>query len=716
MRLIVIGASEDGAWFQVLLEDGNIGWLAYNPVTVNFEGDIQAVPLVLAPTDTPTYTPTATDTPTFTPTPTRTDTPTATFTATVTETPQPTATDFATAAPTETPTLLPSPTPIPPGRLPFVADFEVNNSLSGWDYDPAIWQVVNEGGEGILIGQGKLEQPLVVLGREQPEWQSAVSGNLVISFSVNLDNQSGGARIIFRCANLNGCRDGYMVLEMLPGLMILRRNGPDATIFQRDTERPLRQVSAPIEAQQWYDLRIWVEGSRTLIYLDRQLVMSVEDLITPQLGAGAVILQTNSAFRAVRFDNVIIQRPEAASEHFQASGLPQTWQTTNVTNTSIGREESGNQYLKMEDAVTVKPAILPIRDLALTCRVWIEQGGYQLTIRQGVSGSLRFTFDAGNMTIDHLDAAGNILFNRVVNNFYNRNRWEDVNISFIGDSLEVYRDGVSRFEGVISGSPASGGMAFDTREGDILRVDDCLITETAASSNASARFALELQRQVFDRIFRELRSDISDAFDDKFRTDVYWVSGLGAVGEFVTDMSVVDHRQFLRITHDNRPVFRLIRDDLGVELFGDGEDTRNFSDSSDFLTSVAIRLPQSVGTAWFYARATPSLGGAELNGYRLGLRREADGSITTIVRYQDGNRNETYYEGAVPGEDDGLPEWVNLTIITYKQRVAFFVEGHFIVAIDDALTLGGTVGLGVDNGATADFDNLIIRDTTPHDD
>lgn len=716
MRLIVIGSSEDGAWFQVLLPDGTTGWLAYNPITVTFEGDIQGVPLVLAPTDTPTYTPSPTETFTPTPTPTRTDTPTATATPTATETALPTATDPATAAPTETPTLLPSPTQIPPGRLPFVADFEETNTLNGWDYDPAVWQVVSESGEGILIGQGKLEQPLVVLGREQPEWQSAVSGNLVISFSVNLDNQSGGARVIFRCANLNGCKDGYMVLEILPGLMILRRNGPDATIFQRDTERPLRQVPAAIEAQQWYDVRVWVEGSRTLVYLDRQLVMSVEDLITPQLGAGALILQANSAFRAVRFDNVIIQRPEAASEHFQAASLPETWQTTNVTNTTIGREENGNQYLKMQGAVTVKPAILPIRDLSLTCRVWIEQGGYQLTIRQGVSGSLRFTFDAGNMTIEHLDATGTILFNRVVNNFYNRNRWEDLNISFIGDNLLVYRDGVSRFEGVITGSPASGGMSFDTAESDILRVDDCLITETAASSNASARFALELQRQVFDRLFRELRSDISDAFDDKFRTDVFWVSGLNAVGEFVTDTAAADHQKFLRITHDNRPVSRLIRDDIGVELFGVGEDTRNFSDSSDFLTSVAVRLPQSEGTAWFFARATPSLGGAELNGYRLGLRREADGSISTIVRYQDGNRNETYYEGVIPGEDDGLPEWINLTVITYKQRVAFFVEGHFIVAIDDALTLGGTVGLGVDNGATADFDNLIIRDTTPHDD
>jgi hypothetical protein len=113
-------------------------------------------------------------------------------------------------------------------------------------------------------------------------------------------------------------------------------------------------------------------------------------------------------------------------------------------------------------------------------------------------------------------------------------------------------------------------------------------------------------------------------------------------------------------------------------------------------------------------RATQSLGGSEINGYKLGLRRNADGSISTIVRYQDGNRNEVYYEGAIPGEDSQLPDWITLTVITYKQRIAFFVDGHFVVAIDDALTLGGTVALGVDNGTTADFDSLIIRDTTPH--
>ncbi len=451
MRLIIMGASEDGAWLKVLLPDNTEGWLAYNPTTFDFQGNVLGVPLALAPTDTPSYTPSATRTDTPTPTATASDTPTATdtptFTATASDTPTATAspTPSATAVipsePTLTPTPLPSPTPIPPGRLPFVADFEEANALNGWDYDPAVWQEVSEGGEGILIGQGKLNQPMVILGREQPEWQANTSGNLVISFNVNLDKQSGGARVIFRCANLNGCQNGYNALEILPGLMILRRNGLTPDITNRDAERPIKQIKAAIEAQQWYEVRIWVEGSRILVYLDRQLVMSVEDLITPQLGGGAVILQTNSAFRAVRWDNIVIQRPEAASEHFQAAGLPSTWQTTSATAAFIGSESTGNQYLQMQDEVTVKPSILPIRDLSLSCRIWVEQGGYQLSIRQGANGSLRFTFDAGNMLIEYLDGANSVVFSRFVTNVYNRNRWDDLSISFIGDRLEVFAMG-----------------------------------------------------------------------------------------------------------------------------------------------------------------------------------------------------------------------------------------------------------------------------------
>jgi len=717
-RLVIIGASEDGAWLKVRLADNNEGWLAYNPSTFDFQGNILGVPLAFAPTDTPSYTPSATTTFTPTATSTPTDTPTSTVTPsatpTLTVTPSPTATVGTPSEPTLTPTLMPSPTLIPPGRMPFVADFEDANSLDGWDYDSAAWQVMKQNGEGVLVGQGNLTLPIVVLGKEQPEWQAAASGNLVISFSINLDRQSDGARIIFRCANLNGCPNGYNALEILPGSMNLRRNGDKPDITNRDSEKPLKQVKLDtLDPQRWHDVRIWIEGSQIYIYLDQQLVLSVEDLNTPQLGGGAIILQTSNMFHPVLWDNLVIQRPEAVSQHFEASGVPIRWETTSTTATFIGSESSGNQYLQMQNNVTVMPSISPIRDLSLNCRVWVERGGYILTVRQGESGSLRLTFDSGNLLIENLDSANNPLFSRLINNGYARNTWDDLNLSFVGDRLEVYRNGVNLFAETITKSPSSGGMSFHTRTGDIIRLDDCLMTETAASSNASARFALELQAQVFARPFRAPASDLRDDFDDKYRTDVYWVNGLDAPGEFVSESSAAEHQKFLRITHDNRAVFRQIRSDAGVQLFGAGEDKLKYSDTSDFLASVAIRLPQAVGTAWMGVRVSPSLGGSEINGYKLGLRRNPDGSISAVVRYQDGSQDETYFDGAIPGAGNSLPDWMTLTVITYKQRIAFFVEGHFILAIDDALALGGTVALGVDNGTTADFDNLIIRDTTP---
>ncbi|MEZ4671760.1 MAG: serine/threonine protein kinase [Anaerolineae bacterium] len=353
-RLVVIGASEDGSWFKVLLDDGSEGWMAFSPVAYSMAGNIQGVPIALAPTDTPTHTltPTATSTNTVTPSATPTETATATPTPTDTETPTPLPTETSTPSvtptstplPTDTPlpftpTPLPSPTPIPAGRMPFVGDFESVNPLQGWDYDPTIWQVVNEGGDNVLIGLGTLQQPLVVLGRQQPEWQTINSGNLVISFSVNMDRQSAGARVIFRCADQNGCPGGYQVLEMFPGSINLRRNAPTPNIFNRNDEKVLRSVEVPLSTQQWYDVTIWVEGSRTFVYLNRQLVLTAEDLNLPQLGGGAVILQTNSNFRAVRWDNFIIQRPERASDHFQSVGLPSAWQTSSTTAAVIAQEE-----------------------------------------------------------------------------------------------------------------------------------------------------------------------------------------------------------------------------------------------------------------------------------------------------------------------------------------------------------------------------------------
>jgi hypothetical protein len=57
-------------------------------------------------------------------------------------------------------------------------------------------------------------------------------------------------------------------------------------------------------------------------------------------------------------------------------------------------------------------------------------------------------------------------------------------------------------------------------------------------------------------------------------------------------------------------------------------------------------------------------------------------------------------------------------IVTLKDRVYFFANGEFLAGateFDGALSLGGTMTLGVHPNTTADFDSLIIRDTSPHD-
>jgi serine/threonine-protein kinase len=792
-ELVIIGVSEDGGWLKVLLPDGREGWLAASAASVTTAGNIQALPIALAPTDTPTWTPTptntatATVTPSRTPTSTPTDTPTATVTpsrtpmptntptATITPsatptltptvtpsatptltptvtpsatptltptvtpsatpTPTPTVTPSATPTPTPTvtptdtptttptltpevtftPTLYPTPTPVPPGRMPFVADFEGPEPLAGWDYDPAVWQVVSESGDNILISQGRLNQPLIILGRERPEWVETEIKDQVISFNINLDRQTGGARVLFRCANIAGCPGGYTVLEIFPGTLILKRNAATPDIFNRDTERPLRVVQAPISEQTWYNITIWVQGVRTYVYLDRQLIIEIEDLIPPQLGGGAVILQTNSSSRAVRWDNFVIQRAESASEHFQGSGLPATWPTSSTTNATIEREPNGNQYLRLFGEVTVVPQILPIRDLSLTCRVFVEQGGYQMMIRESAGGLLLLEFDAGNLSLTRVDGAGTVVFSERVSNFYNRNRWEDVNLTFISDRLEIYRDGISRFEGTISGSPPAGGIRFTARRGDILRLDDCLMTETAATRNAAARFAFDLQREIISRPFRELRSDLTEDFSDAFRTDVWWVGGLNAAGQVVQEPIAGDHRSYLRMVDTGAPTFRLFRDDVGIDIFGAGQDSATYRDSTDLYVTLDVRFPAGAGSAWLTVRATPSITGADVYGYRLELRRQPDGATQVRVSFRDGTREEVYYEGPVPGSETGLPEWIPLTAITFKNRVAFFANGQFVAALDNAALFGGTLALGIEPGTMVDFDSLIIRDATPHD-
>lgn len=747
--LPVTGVSDDGGWFQITLPDGSTGWLAASSFIQTF-GDLREVPLALAPTDTPTptRTPSPTDTPTETPTatltpsptpipsdtPTHTPTETFTFTATAThtptetftptptatDTPQPTVPPLPTLTPTPTPsdtppptvpplpTLTPTPTPPPIVPMPYIADFEGAGAIDSWDYDPAVWQVFEDGNENILIGQGRINQPIVVLGGATPEWLDPAVNDLVISFRINLHPQAAGARLVFRYSNA-----GYNVLELFPGLMSLKRNNPTPDVMTRETERVLQTLNVPITANSWHNITLWAQGGRIFVYVDRVLRLRAEDRATPALTGGEVLLQVGSTTRPVRFDDLLIQRPQVASEHFQSGSVPATWPADNPAAVTLGAEAGENQFLLMQSGVTVSPQLPPLGDFSLLCRVWNDVGGYRIALRQSDQGATLLDARAGNLLISRVDGSGGALAGFSVPNFYNRGRWEELSISYLGDQLVIFRDGIERFRDSVPGAP--GAITFSTQSGDVLRIDDCLFTSSAASSNALQRPFYALRDIAVARPFRLLRSDLDENFDEVLRTDDWWVGGTNAPGEFAVDPSAVEHQRFLRLIGSDRPRFRLFRDVIGVEIFGSGSDAVRFSNSTDVWVAVDVRFPVGGlgGTAWLGIRSTPTITGADLDGYRFELRRNLDGTVDALITFTDPTRSQTLYEVSLGPRD--LGEWMRIEALALNDQIAFFIDGEFLTVVDGSLKLGGTIALGVNGFSGADFDTLVIRDTSPHD-
>jgi hypothetical protein len=592
-----------------------------------------------------------------------------------------------------------------------VADFQAPDALSNWDYDPSAWQIVNDAGERILVGQASLRQPMVVLGLQTPAWTQPNPAGLVLAMRFNLDAQAAGARLVFQYS-----QTGYYVFEVFPGLMVLRRSAARPDIFFRDGEQILRQLSAPITANQWHSVTIWVDGSRIFVYLDRQLYVNAEDLTQPQLSAGQVLLQTNSTTRPARFDDLVIRRAELPSSHFQGAALPTNWQYSDMGRVSLAQETGGNQFMQMRGEVEARPALEPLTDVSVICRIYSFEGGYQLRLRDSAGGAMLFDFNAGSLTISQLDRTGGVVRQESEQNIYNRGRWENWQFDLIGDRVEVYRDGSRRYQGVFSPAPGEGTIAFIGRRADIFALDDCLIMETATSSNIDARAFLGLRTAVDARPFRLLRSDLDENFDDIFRTDDWWIDGRSAAGDFVSLPTSADHRFFLRMTDLGRPTWRMIRDVIGVALFGAGTDRRTFADSTDLRVTVEMRFPMgAMGTAWLGARTSPTITGANLNGYRLELRRERDSTTTVVVRALLPNDQQIVYEGPLPAAASAAPDaWIPVEIVANRDLIGFFVAGEFITSINDPALLGGTVALGVETGTTADFDTLLIRDLSPH--
>lgn len=95
----ILGISEDGAWYQVELPEGKIGWLPAASPLLESAGDLVSIPIAAAPTNTPSDTPTMT----ITATATATATATTTETATSTNTPRPRPSATNTVRPTRPP-------------------------------------------------------------------------------------------------------------------------------------------------------------------------------------------------------------------------------------------------------------------------------------------------------------------------------------------------------------------------------------------------------------------------------------------------------------------------------------------------------------------------------------------------------------------------------------------------------------------------------------
>jgi serine/threonine-protein kinase len=841
--LDIVGISDDGVWYLIVLPDGAQGWLVLSPF-VTFAGDLNVVPFAEAPTDTPvptatdtptrtpteTFTPSATPTETFTPSPSATDTPTPPPTATLrpTSTDTPTATEVApsetpaptaTIAPTETPappttTPPPSDTPIPApqaaftwtiapdnalqvqfidqssgqvtayrwdfgdgtlssarnpvhlyaapgdytvqlevggfggstsaremitlaaglptalptealaptpteagaleptpggepsGAFPYIEDFQNADSVADWDFDASAWQVVTESGESYLTGQGSLRQPAVVMGRAQPGWLNPDVSDLIIRMRFNLDAQAAGARIIWHYS-----AQGFRVLELYPGLISLRRNAPAPDVFARESDRILQTISAPIQGGQWYEVMIWSSGSRIYVYLDGELLISAQDSISPALSGGQIMLQVNNQSRPIRFDDLEIMQPDPASTSFAGGSVPPNWTGGEPALVSVTTDGA----LRLQGATTVTPQVRPLGSLLMICSLWSEQGGYTMRLREGPEGSVQLRADGGNLWIERLLPDGTAASSEQVPNFYNRGRWELISIEMIGDRLVLSRDGTMRYDGTIDGVPAQGGVSFSARTAtDLFRIDYCAFASTAAVSNVDSRPFYEERTRALARPFRELRSDFSDDFADIFRTDDWWQDGQRAAGEFQFDPNASDHQRYIQMIHSGRPTWRLMRDVIGVEVFESGSSVAR---STDIYTSVELRFPEgSTGTAWLMARALPTITGADLQGYRLDLTNNPDGTLTVTARFISPTYEEVFFEGPVPTTDGApLPEWTTLEILTLDDGVAFFVNGIFIAAADGSLQLGGTMALGVEPNTTVNFDSVIVRDTSPHD-
>lgn len=624
-----------------------------------------------------------------------------------TATPPPvTATPIPSPTKPPTPTLMPSPTPIPVGAMPYIQDMEGNDPLDGWDYDPTRWQTLAEGGNVILVGQSGLDSPLEILGREAPEWKQQSEEDLLIDMRVNLLYGDSVARIITRFGD-----QGYYALEILPGYVSFRRG--QAGGINRSTEQLLRDWSgATIQSGRWYEVKIWSEGNRQFIYIDNMLRLRVNDTGFSLPAGGGVLLQTLSGVSGqVAFDDIVIQRPELASEHFQGSSIPSTWETSSVLSVEVGTEGDGNQYLRMTEGAELTPSVPPYDNMLMACRIYSETGGFNVLLRESSEGRYRLVMDGGHMEIQHLNGQGDLLQSWTRTNYYGRGQWFDFIILMLGERLVIYRQGEIIFEEDIESAPPPGKITFTTpRDYDVLRVDDCLFTETEVASTIDARFAFTVLEELDQRLIRDGLSDWYDFFLPDRSTSYWWESD---PGEYVVDRNAEARFEYYTITSGDQPVYRRFRREIDStgNVFGNGNDSVTFRDSTDIYVNGWMRLPLEapVGSvAWLGVRSIPSVTGSSLNQYQVEIEKTENETLVRI-RVNTANNKTVLYEAPLEATFDG---WHEFIIVALDDQLAFFVDGRFITALRDVEQLGGTYAFGVEENSIGNFDDMIMRDTS----
>ncbi len=702
-NLLALGTTSSGRWYLVEYFD-IVGWILADQVNVT--GNLTTIQVII-PSETPTATATTTPTTTHTATPTPTMTPTNTASPSPTSTP--TAPPLAATA-THTPTTIPSPTPVPAGLMPYVMDFESDIPLQDWLYEPTQWQVRTDGGNRALYGTTGFNSSLTVLGRDVPDWVNPGENDLLMSFRVNLLEPNSGARTIFKFAP----NSGYYVLELLSGRLLFKRGEPGA-IPERATERILADVpGANILNNRWYQFTIWIEGARTYIYQGRELVVTVEDSDLP-LSPGSVLLQTfSSSANPVGWDDLIIQRPEAASDHFQGSGFPTTWERSSQQNVTIADAEAdGNSYIQMEGQAEVSPITPPMSAFIFYARLNNTAGGFEMFAREGPAGRLELDWDAGNVDIQQYNAQDEIVFEERLRNFYGRGRFQEFVMTIVGDRVTIFDGPDIIFEEDLVGLPSSGFFRFATQNGDGLRIDDFLVAETELTTTADAAFAIEILGALQTRPMRPLRWDWDEDFSDEFRTAGWWESD---PGEYVLDDTVPPgeaHRRYYMLQTGDFPEFRRLRPSLDSTrtVFGAGQDAATYRDSVDLYVQISMRLPSGNApgaTAWVGVRSEPIASGG-LSQYRVALIR-GEGNETRLQIGPETLTDRTpIYEEAVDVAPD---EWLEVIIVALDDQIAFFADGRLVTAVRDVELLGGSMAIGAEENTLAHFDDLSVRDTS----